>query len=86
MSGQFAFALYVAQKNQNDEEMKHWLFAREDLRDAFFDKYEINTEIAIEIERVDHEAWQRAQMAWTKRTPAALSGEPPVGLKKRSVL
>lgn len=63
MSGQFAFALYVAQKNQNDEEMKHWLFAREDLRGEFYDKYEINAEIAIEIERVDREAWQRAQMA-----------------------
>lgn len=62
-SGQFAFALYVAQKNRNEDEMKRFLFDREDLRNEFFDKYEINAEIAIEIERVDREAWQRAQMA-----------------------
>lgn len=60
-SGQFAFALYVAQKAHNEVEMKRFRCAREDLRGEFFDKYEINAEIAIEVERVDSEAWALAQ-------------------------
>lgn len=60
-SGQFAFALYVARKNHNDDEADRFRYAREDLRGEFFDKYEINAEIAIEIERVDREAWAMAQ-------------------------
>ena len=63
-SGEAAYKLYVAQKNRNEDEMKRWLFAREDLRGEFFDKYEINADIAIEIERVDREAWASAQIAW----------------------
>lgn len=62
-SGEVAYYMYVAQKNHNEDEAKRFLFDREDLRNEFFDKYEINAEIAIEIERVDREAWQRAQMA-----------------------
>lgn len=61
-SGQIAFAMYVAQKKHDFDENKRLLFKREDLRIDFFDRYEINADIAIEIERVDRDAWRRAQM------------------------